>query len=83
MRENSEIRGETLLRIFGAEKKKQVQVRIREKHLAPVAAECEQSQPLWRSAANPQQFAEDFLDRRVRQLTQLPQRLAGAGSALK
>src|SRR4029077_15734975 len=76
-------RPELFLGLFAAEKKQQVQVRVRKEHLAAVAAQSQQRQTLRWLAAHPQQFAENFFDRPVRQLTQLPQRLAGAGSALK
>src|SRR5579859_7238627 len=76
-------RAELLLGFFVAEEKEQVQVRIREKHFTAVAAEGQQGHALPGTATHTQQFPENFFDRAVGQLTQLPKRLAGAGSVLK
>src|SRR5579863_4029783 len=75
-------RPEILLGFFVSEKKQQVQVRVREQHLPPVTSQRQQAQSLSGNVAHLQQSSKHFLDRVVRQLTQLPQRLAGARAVL-
>src|SRR5271165_5658754 len=70
-------------RLFIAEKKQEIKVRVRKKHFAAVAAQCQKAESLPGSIPHTQQLRKDFLDDIICKLTQLPQRILRACAVVK